>query len=143
MFTTCSRFLLYRDVEGPMSKASENALTGRSQDPEEHNAEVLLLFVQAVVPSLIRDLSERGGPRDWQSAAARNEYTDVIASESDALFRCDREHGKTARVASTLFKSLALLAFGPGGVTFAGIDFEETTVCPRATDGEHSEPLGE
>jgi hypothetical protein len=86
------------------------------------NAEQTLpLFLQATVPVLIAELAEAGGAVEADLARVRG-YASDFGTDADALLF--RREGKTGEMASKLVDALAVLAFQPGGVEFAGLHFE-------------------
>jgi hypothetical protein len=83
--------------------------------------QALPLFLQAMVPLLIAELTEAGGATDADLARVRG-YVDDFNVDGDALLF--RRKGKTGEMAGKLADALAVLAFQPGGVEFAGLHFE-------------------
>lgn len=86
------------------------------------NAEKALpLFLQATVPALVAELAEAGGVTEVDLARVRG-YASDFSFDGDALLF--QREGKTAEIAGKLADALAVLAFQPGGVEFAGLRFE-------------------
>lgn len=98
----------------------------------EHTNFLLMLHVEAMVPLAIADYQQKGGPSDLDRERARMQYPDLIGSHGDNLLY----QGKTtAKVIGALVDGLAILAFCPGGITFAGLHFE----VAREQETEESE----
>jgi hypothetical protein len=86
------------------------------------NDELLLLFVEAMVPLRIHDIKRTQGDISDADITWARAQVDVLASGGDAvLYYVKNTSGKSIGV---LCKCLAILAFCPGGVTFAGLHFE-------------------
>lgn len=83
--------------------------------------QLLPMFLQATVPLLIAELAEAGGVTDADFHRVRG-YVDDFNVDGDALLF--RREGKTGEMAGKLADALAVLAFQPGGVEFAGLHFE-------------------
>jgi len=89
----------------------------------DSNEELLLSFIEAMVPLRIYDIKRRQGwITDYDVTWARGQV-DVIASGGDAILYYVK--GTSGKTISTMCKCLAILAFCPGGITFAGLHFEE------------------
>ncbi len=86
------------------------------------NEELLLTWVEAMVPLRIHDIRRRQGwVLDADITWARAQV-DVMASGGDTVLYYEKNtSGKSITV---LCKCLAILAFCPGGITFAGLHFE-------------------
>lgn len=86
------------------------------------NEELFLSFVEAMVPLRIYDIRHtQGWIADYDVKWAKAQV-DIIASGGDAiLYYVKNTSGKSMGV---LCKCLAILAFLPGGITFAGLHFE-------------------
>lgn len=85
--------------------------------------ELLRLSVQAAVPLLIAELRQKGGPNDvdWDSARA---FATELGERGDILQFTGEKPGETATVFNRLAYAMAVVAFAPGGVDFAGLHFE-------------------
>lgn len=85
------------------------------------NEELLKVALLTAVPLWI----ERVKPWDWERRLARAEQAvDVIASEGDNILHRSREQGESAKAFNALAEALAILAYQPGGVEFAGMHWE-------------------
>lgn len=82
---------------------------------------LLKLHLSAVVPLMIADLSEQGGISDWQLERVKG-HALYLGEHGDAILY--RVKGETAKAMNVLCECLAVLAFAPGGVKFAGLHFE-------------------
>lgn len=78
--------------------------------------------LETVVPFLIHDYMQQGGPSEQDFARARLVYPFEIGSHGDALLF--REKGQTSRILHMLADGVAILAFCPGGITLFGCHFE-------------------
>lgn len=89
----------------------------------DSNNTLLQMTIEATVPFKIWELQQRGGPTDtdWEWAATQ---TDVIAEKGDVILYKDPKRGVTGSLMGNLIRVLAIMAFVPGGVTFAGIHFD-------------------
>lgn len=91
------------------------------------NNTLLIMTLQAAVPSSIERMRQAARPRDtdWEWLAAQ---TDILASGGDVVLykgaTKGKSKGETARTMNTLIRALTIAAFAPGGVTFAGLHFE-------------------
>jgi len=89
--------------------------------------ELFLLTVQTAVPLNIAEIKAKGGPNDMQWDWGR-EFADELGSMGDILqFKGERK-GEAATMMNRFTYALAILAFAPGGVNFAGLHFEATDV---------------
>lgn len=85
---------------------------------EEHGA--LLLAIDAAVELRILELTRAGGPDEDDFARVRANAR-IVASASDVMmFGSKGEPGKAAEVFAVVADALAVMAFVPGGVKFAG-----------------------
>ncbi len=89
---------------------------------EELKRSLLAAHLEASVPFLIHDYIKAGGPSEQDFARASLVYPTEIGSHGDALMY--REKGQTARMMNILADGVAILAFGPGGITLFGCHFE-------------------
>ena len=89
------------------------------------NADNLYIALSAAVPLHIMILQVRGGPTDVDLQVAR-EASCLLGEKGDLLMFRGGKRGETARVFNALAKSLAVLAFCPGGVTLFGQHWEAT-----------------
>jgi hypothetical protein len=104
--------------------------------------EPLRLALQVAVPIWIRELKRLPAPGQLDAvrmAWAKN-AADAIAHEGDTLMFQSRP-GRSAETFNQLAKGLAAGAFQPGGITFAGMQFEATAddlLCrePRPAPGQ-------
>lgn len=88
-------------------------------------SELLLLSLQIAVPLQIAEIRAKGGPNDFQWEWARD-FADELGERGDILqFKGERK-GETATIFSRFAFALAIMAFVPGGVKFAGLHFEAT-----------------
>lgn len=79
--------------------------------------ELLLISLQVSVPMAIHELRETT-PEERVTLA--HDLAQTIASEGDNLLFRSKVKGATARVHTALARGLAIAAYQPGGVTFAG-----------------------
>jgi hypothetical protein len=91
--------------------------------------------LSAAVPLWINDLFQRGGLtlEDWQRLA---DLGQLLAAHGDALLFHSPKEGETAQVFNALAEALALLAFLPGGVSFAGQHFDALPLLTHALGAE-------
>lgn len=96
-----------------------------SQPEPQHSLreELFLLTVQTAVPLNIAKLRTDGGPNDFQWDWAR-EFADDLGSMGDILQFKGEKPGQAATMMNRLTYALAIMAFLPGGVDFAGLHFE-------------------
>jgi hypothetical protein len=87
------------------------------------NRELMRVAVSAMVPLEIMELERRGGITDWHIEQAR-EISKLIAEQGDVLQYGGGKRGQAGSLMAKLCEGLAVLAFMPGGVTFAGQHFE-------------------
>ena len=86
------------------------------------NDALLVIHIQTVVPLTIMGIISSGGLTDSHIRKAQ-EYANVIAEKGDLiLFKSKKKRG-SAEAIHALCYGLAVLAFCPGGVTFAGQHF--------------------
>jgi hypothetical protein len=83
--------------------------------------QALPMFLQVTVPVRIAELAEAGGATEADVARVQG-YVEDFNTDGDALLF--RREGKTGELAGKLADALAVLAFQPGGVRFAGLHFE-------------------
>jgi len=90
---------------------------------EQVTSTLLCATLEATVPFRILELRARGGPtdREWEEIRA---FADVLACEGDAVLYKGHKKGDTARMVSRLIRTLAVMAFVPGGVTAWGLHFD-------------------
>lgn len=98
--------------------------------------EMLLVLLSIAVPPLIEDLERQGGINDIHLAYVSN-HAHTLGSEGDALLY--KVKGKTSKLFVVLAECLAVLAFVPGGVKFAGLHFVgqpemEASQCEEVQD---------
>lgn len=99
-----------------------------TQKPDwQPHEELLRLSVMVAVPLQIAELKARGGPNDFQWDWARD-YADELGARGDDLQFKGARKGETAQLFKNFAYALAILAFLPGGVRFAGLHFEATVV---------------
>jgi hypothetical protein len=91
----------------------------------EHSHELLKMFLEATVPIQIAELSRHGGISDWHLERVAG-YSEMLGSQGDAILYYSK--GQTSKMVAVLSECLAVLAFMPGGVKFAGLHFEGTPV---------------
>jgi hypothetical protein len=84
--------------------------------------ETLPIALAAAVPLRITELQQRGGPTDTHLAMARS-FSTVIAEKGDVLLFGGKK-GEAARIFNQLAEVLAVMAFAPGGVSFADMHWE-------------------
>ncbi len=92
-------------------------------DIEGLNQELLLMCIAATVPLIINDFEQYGGPTKYDYRLAES-YVDIIASGSDVIIRRSKKRGEVASMFNILCRSLAILAFCPGGSRFMDMKFE-------------------
>jgi hypothetical protein len=86
---------------------------------------LLELSISAAVPLWIESLKLL--PEDELEQLLRDrtpELSEIVACRGDELLFRSNRAGGTAEVFNALAEAVALLAFLPGGVTFAGLSFE-------------------
>lgn len=99
-------------------------MTGTDQD-------VLLTSLQVAVPMQILKL----GLADPETLPAiARECADVVAAHGDDILYRSARRGDTAVAFNALAKGLAVLAFSPGGVEFAGLRFRAGWEAVEARD---------
>jgi hypothetical protein len=86
---------------------------------------LLAATLELAVPLCIADLRAAGGPREEDRERARR-FADELASHGDELLYRSREKGGSAALFAELARALAVLAWQPGGVRFAGLRWEVT-----------------
>lgn len=80
----------------------------------------LATTLELAVPLALWRLADRGGPSDDDWAQARD-FAQVLAEHGDALlYQVTKGAYPTRRLFVGLVHTLAVLAYVPGGVTFAG-----------------------
>ena len=97
---------------------------------EHTTGELFRAALAAGVPIAMQDLEQQGGPleRDYEAARA---FGETIATEgADILFR-SKKRGVTAKLMTQLIRTLAVLAYAPGGVSVAGLLFDTGSRTPR------------
>ncbi|BCL83143.1 hypothetical protein ccbrp13_56080 [Ktedonobacteria bacterium brp13] len=87
----------------------------------EHTDFLLKLHLEAIVPLMIADIANQGDISDWQLERVSG-HAVYLGEHGDAILY--RVKGETRKAVNVLCESLAILAFAPGGITFAGIHFE-------------------
>lgn len=87
--------------------------------------ELFLLTIQTAVPLNIAEIKAKGGPNDFQWDWAR-EFADELGERGDILQFKGEKPGQAATIMNRFSYALAVMAFAPGGVTFAGLHFEAT-----------------
>lgn len=91
--------------------------------------DLLKLHLEACVPLVISGLSRTGGPTEWQQEQVIQEWVRVRNSSDDGMdgtesLYLSEKKGATALQTGRLVDALAIMAFVPGGVSFAGLHFE-------------------
>jgi hypothetical protein len=84
------------------------------------NFENLMSALTAAVELRILELGRAGGPTDADTDRARERVRPVASSSDVMTFGTRREPGTAAEIVAAIADGLAVLAFCPGGVTFAG-----------------------
>jgi len=84
---------------------------------------LLAIALSAAVPLRIAEYKARGGPGDDDFARVRAS-ANTIAERADNLMYRGKKPGEAAQLFNTLADALAVLAFCPGGVRFAGARYE-------------------
>lgn len=85
------------------------------------NTELLSMTLEAGVLIEIAELKKRGGPEDWQLERLRTDHAWYLAEHGDDLLYGGKH---SAEAMKKLIEALAVGAFQPCGVTFAGLHFE-------------------
>lgn len=106
-------------------------------DVASHCPPALLPALQAAVPMWI-DLLRATDP--WQRVALAKEDAAEVAAHGDVLMYRGGKRGDTARVFNALARGLAIAAYQPGGVTFAGLRWDADD--PRDQDPPPSAARG-
>lgn len=88
-----------------------------SVDLEHHP---LALTLDLAVPLAMDEIAGRGGPTDAEIADARAFGCELAERADVLLFGRNGPRGVPAAMAAKLARSLAVLAWCPGGVRFAG-----------------------
>lgn len=91
-----------------------------------HNAptsELVRCALEAGVPFRMLDLMRQGGPFDRDMEEARA-FAEVLAEKGDCFLFKSAKKGETARLVNGLVRTLAVLAFAPGGVSVFGLHFD-------------------
>jgi len=95
-------------------------------DPFDDPAKLHLLQItlEALVPIAIAELHKQGGPlnRHFQEAQA---FGFKLAEHGDELLYHVKKRGVTGKLMGQFCKTVAVMAFVPGGVTVFGLHFEE------------------
>lgn len=101
----------------------------------ETKAGLLSCMLEATVPLRMLELRQQGGPTqtDWDEARA---FGDRLGPEGDNLLFRGHKRGQTAGLAASLIRVLAVAAFAPGGITFAGTHYDAG--MPDATGDRRS-----
>ena len=88
----------------------------------EATGELMTLTLAASVPFRMLDLEQQGGPSDldWEAAQA---FGDVLAFQGDVLMFREKK-GQAAGLMADLIRTVAVMAFAPGGVTLLGLHFD-------------------
>lgn len=98
--------------------------------------------LEAAVPLRMMELRALGEvARGRLIAAWAAEAAEQVAHHGDLLMFRGKKAGESARVFNALAKGLAAAAFVPGGVTFAGIHFEERPTMPEIKRWTTSEQI--
>lgn len=84
---------------------------------------LLLLTLDVAVPLNIMRI-QKEQPTPEQLAARGSEYSTIIGTRGDILQYGGGKAGQVAEAFNALADGLAILAFRPGGVTFAGRHWE-------------------
>jgi hypothetical protein len=84
---------------------------------------VLPIALEAAVLLRIAQLRKHGGPTavDFEQARA---FSQTLAEKGDVLMYGSKKKGEAAALFNQLAGALSVMAFVPGGVTFAGYHFE-------------------
>lgn len=94
--------------------------------------------LHAAVPLIIMELQRTDGPEEWRFDAVRA-YSDKIAGGGELLYPGNKK-GETAELFNRFAECLAILAFVPGGVRFAGYRFEATVEKMRISSEDDRLP---
>jgi hypothetical protein len=81
---------------------------------------MLVVLLSIAVPPLIQEIERQGGINDVHLSYVSN-HAHTLGSEGDTLLY--KVQGKTSKMFVLLAECLAVLAFAPGGVKFAGLHF--------------------
>lgn len=82
----------------------------------------LAICLSAAVPLKIAEYQRRGGP-DEEDFIRTREYADVLGGKGDTLQYTGKK-GDATRLFNGLADALAVMAFCPGGVKFAGARYQ-------------------
>lgn len=84
--------------------------------------QLLTVALDAAVPFQILELQRQGGPSKDDIEKAR-EFGSELASKADTLLYGGKK-GEAGRLFNQTARAIAVLAFCPGGVTFAGSHYD-------------------
>ncbi len=87
--------------------------------------ELIQAHLDAMVPSLIRELLEQGGPTEYHYQRLR-EHGRYLAEHGDAILF--HQQGTTSEAMNRLVEGLAILAFCPGGIRVFGCEFDASKI---------------
>jgi hypothetical protein len=93
--------------------------------PQNFDGHIIKGFCELVVPFKIADLKAKGGPNDFQWDWVQS-FGDTLGERGDILLYKSDKKGETASIFNQFTYALAIMAFAPGGVRFAGLHFEVT-----------------
>jgi hypothetical protein len=90
-------------------------------DNMDTNAELLRIALATAVPFWIMRVRNR--PHYRQERASQ--CAAIIAEKGDIILYKSKKKGETAKAFNALAEALAIGAFVPGGISFAGLTWEE------------------
>ena len=91
----------------------------------------LTTSLEVAVPMHIMELVTR---EPAELVAIARQCADVVAAHGDDILFRSKRKGATAEAFNALARGLAVLAYSPGGVDFAGLHFESTMTTVAARD---------
>lgn len=99
-----------------------------TDNPARAENPVLAIALSAAVPLRIRAYQEQGGPQESDRERVRS-FARVLGEKGDVLQYGSKKSGEAAELFNRLSDALAVLAFQPGGVVFAGERWEANKTC--------------
>lgn len=125
------------DLYASLSREARHGKRTDIRIAEDHRHDALVGLLEVAVPMWILNLQ---GHSPEQRIAIARRCADEVGSHGDTLMFGGKK-GEAARIFNTLAEGLAVAAYQPGGVTFAGRHWcTDHRACERAAAGLPDEP---
>ena len=105
------------------------------------NNAILKISLEAAVPLWIAEIERAGGPSDEDYQTCRD-FAGTLAEKGDRILYRSKVKGETAQLFNALARSIAVMAFCPGGIRLFGMRWEARPRGPSRYLGIESDGNG-